>query len=137
MQQEFTDDRMRFFLGDVRDAERTRQLLQQAPAVYRTQVNDLLLTALARVLCQWTNTDSALVQLEGHGREDLFDDVDLSRTVGWFTALFPVLLDAGDPVASLCVTISGQHANGELIDRIGHEVRNAARSISGAAFDIN
>ena len=77
------------------DAERTRQLLQQAPAVYRTQVNDLLLTALAKVLCEWTGADSALVQLEGHGREDLFDDVDLSRTVGWFTSMFPVRLTPG------------------------------------------
>ncbi|WP_129973115.1 MULTISPECIES: non-ribosomal peptide synthase/polyketide synthase [unclassified Pseudomonas] len=77
------------------DAERTRQLLQQAPAVYRTQVNDLLLTALAKVLCEWTGAESALVQLEGHGREDLFDDVDLSRTVGWFTSMFPVRLTPG------------------------------------------
>ncbi len=70
----------------------TRQLLQQAPAAYRTQVNDLLLTALARVICRWTGQDSTLIQLEGHGREELFDDVDLSRTVGWFTSLFPVKL---------------------------------------------
>jgi aryl carrier-like protein len=69
-------------------AHTTEQLLQQAPAAYRTQVNDLLLTALARVLCRWTGQPSALVQLEGHGREDLFDDVDLSRCVGWFTTLF-------------------------------------------------
>ncbi|WP_207267288.1 non-ribosomal peptide synthase/polyketide synthase [Pseudomonas sp. FW300-N1B4] len=86
------------------DAERTRQLLQQAPAVYRTQVNDLLLTALARVLCEWTASDSALVQLEGHGREDLFDDLDLSRTVGWFTSMFPVRLT---PQASLEASIKG------------------------------
>ncbi|MCZ7024402.1 condensation domain-containing protein, partial [Salmonella enterica] len=56
------------------DAERTRQLLQQAPTAYRTQINDLLLTALARVICQWTGHASSLIQLEGHGREDLFDD---------------------------------------------------------------
>ncbi|TBU87892.1 non-ribosomal peptide synthase/polyketide synthase [Phytopseudomonas dryadis] len=86
------------------DTGRTRQLLQQAPAVYRTQVNDLLLTALARVLCEWTASDSALVQLEGHGREDLFDDVDLSRTVGWFTSMFPVRLRPG---ATLEASIKG------------------------------
>ncbi|TCV59961.1 non-ribosomal peptide synthetase [Pseudomonas fluorescens] len=74
------------------DAERTRQLLQQAPSAYRTQVNDLLLTALARVLCRWSGHDSALVQLEGHGREALFDDLDLTRTVGWFTSVYPVRL---------------------------------------------
>ncbi|WP_426205167.1 non-ribosomal peptide synthase/polyketide synthase [Pseudomonas sp. TWP3-1] len=86
------------------DAERTRQLLQQAPAVYRTQVNDLLLTALARVLCEWTASDSALVQLEGHGREDLFDELDLSRTVGWFTSMFPVRLT---PAAGFEASIKG------------------------------
>ena len=74
------------------DAERTRQLLQQAPSAYRTQVNDLLLTALARVMCRWTGQPSALVQLEGHGRETLFDGIDLSRSVGWFTSAYPVRL---------------------------------------------
>ncbi len=74
------------------DREQTRRLLQQAPAAYRTQVNDLLLTALARALCNWSRQSSALVQLEGHGREELFDDLDLTRTVGWFTSLYPVKL---------------------------------------------
>ncbi|ROM93494.1 non-ribosomal peptide synthetase [Pseudomonas brassicacearum] len=72
--------------------EYTRQLLQQAPSAYRTQVNDLLLTALARVLCRWSGNDSALIQLEGHGRESLFDDIDLTRTVGWFTSAYPLRL---------------------------------------------
>ncbi|HCS45472.1 MAG TPA: hypothetical protein DIW52_22035, partial [Pseudomonas sp.] len=77
------------------DNERTRQLLQQAPSAYRTQVNDLLLTALTRALCRCSGHESALIQLEGHGRETLFDEIDLSRTVGWFTTLFPVLLEVG------------------------------------------
>ncbi|OHW38917.1 non-ribosomal peptide synthetase [Pseudomonas sp. 06C 126] len=72
--------------------EQTRQLLQQAPAAYRTQVNDLLLAALARTVCQWTGQPSALIQLEGHGREELFDDIDLTRTLGWFTSLYPLRL---------------------------------------------
>ncbi|OYU04460.1 MAG: non-ribosomal peptide synthetase [Pseudomonas sp. PGPPP1] len=74
------------------DAEHTRQLLQQAPSAYRTQVNDLLLTALARVLCRWSGHASALIQLEGHGRETLFDDLDLTRSVGWFTSAYPLRL---------------------------------------------
>ncbi|WP_410573852.1 non-ribosomal peptide synthase/polyketide synthase [Amycolatopsis sp. cmx-4-61] len=74
------------------DAELTRALLQDVPGVYRTQVNDVLLAALGRVLARWTGRDGVLVDLEGHGREDLFADVDLSRTVGWFTSLFPVAL---------------------------------------------
>ena len=74
------------------DAERTQQLLQQAPRAYRTQVNDLLLTALARVLCHWSGQPSVLIQLEGHGRETLFDEIDLTRTVGWFTSAYPLRL---------------------------------------------
>jgi amino acid adenylation domain-containing protein/non-ribosomal peptide synthase protein (TIGR01720 family) len=84
------------------DREQTRQLLQQAPAIYRTQVNDLLLTALARALSRWTGEASALIQLEGHGREELFDDIDLTRTVGWFSSLFPVRLT---PTAELGASI--------------------------------
>ncbi|MDD0977468.1 non-ribosomal peptide synthetase, partial [Pseudomonas fontis] len=74
------------------DAGLTRALLQEAPAAYRTQVNDLLLTALARVIARWTGEESVLVQLEGHGREELFDSIDLIRSVGWFTSLFPARL---------------------------------------------
>jgi amino acid adenylation domain-containing protein/non-ribosomal peptide synthase protein (TIGR01720 family) len=77
------------------DSDETKVLLQNVPAVYRTQVNDVLLSALARVLSEWTGHDRVLVDLEGHGREELFDDVDLSRTVGWFTTMFPVALNAG------------------------------------------
>jgi len=73
----------------------TRALLQQVPAVYRTQVNDVLLAALGRVLGEWTGREQVLVDLEGHGREELFDRVDLSRTVGWFTTLCPVALPVG------------------------------------------
>ncbi|MEX5558274.1 non-ribosomal peptide synthetase [Pseudomonas rhodesiae] len=87
------------------DAEHTRQLLQQAPSAYRTQVNDLLLTALARVLCRWSGHDSALIQLEGHGREPLFDDIDLSRSVGWFTSAYPLRLtpqaELGDSIKAI------------------------------------
>ncbi|MFD4315427.1 amino acid adenylation domain-containing protein [Streptomyces sp. NPDC058548] len=74
------------------DAELTRALLRDVPVAYRTQVNDVLLTALAAVLADWTGGDAVAVELEGHGRENLFDDVDLSRTAGWFTTLFPVVL---------------------------------------------
>uniref|UniRef100_UPI002361F814 non-ribosomal peptide synthetase n=1 Tax=Pseudomonas sp. SBT1-2 TaxID=3027852 RepID=UPI002361F814 len=88
---------------DTRLSKRdTQRLLQDAPAAYRTQINDLLLTALARVITRWTGGDSALVQLEGHGREDLFDNLDLSRTVGWFTSVFPVKLT---PQAALADSI--------------------------------
>ncbi|WP_331831757.1 amino acid adenylation domain-containing protein [Pseudomonas sp. LH21] len=85
------------------DPALTRKLLQVAPAAYRTQVNDLLLAALARVLCDWTEEESVLIQLEGHGREDLFPELDLSRTLGWFSSLFPVRLTPAHGLgAGLC-----------------------------------
>lgn len=56
-------------------------------------MDDVLLTALARSLTRRTGSPAALVHLERHGREPLFDDMDLSRTVGWFTALVPLRLD--------------------------------------------
>ncbi|MGH3884232.1 MAG: condensation domain-containing protein, partial [Pseudonocardiaceae bacterium] len=73
-------------------AAQTDALLHRVPAVYRTQINDVLLSALGRVLSAWTGRDRVLVTLEGHGREELLDGVDLSRTVGWFTSQFPVAL---------------------------------------------
>ncbi|HEX2191399.1 MAG TPA: amino acid adenylation domain-containing protein, partial [Longimicrobiaceae bacterium] len=73
--------------------EETRTLLQEAPAAYRTQVGDLLLAALARAVGRWTGDGRVLVELESHGREEVVEGVDLSRTVGWFTAPYPLLLD--------------------------------------------
>ena len=71
----------------------TRALLQRVPTAYRTQINDVLLTALGRALQQWTGGEAFRIDMEGHGREDLFDGVDVSRTVGWFTTMFPVRLE--------------------------------------------
>ncbi|MFS8067586.1 MAG: condensation domain-containing protein, partial [Byssovorax sp.] len=70
--------------------EETQQLLREVPEAYQTQINDILLTAFAQAFGDLTGSDVTLVDLEGHGREELFDDVDLSRTVGWFTTVFPV-----------------------------------------------
>ncbi|HEX2288933.1 MAG TPA: condensation domain-containing protein, partial [Pseudonocardiaceae bacterium] len=75
------------------DAAQTKALLHDVPGVYRTQVNDVLLAALGRVLSRWTAQRRVLIDLEGHGREEIFDGVDLSRTVGWFTTMFPLALD--------------------------------------------
>jgi len=85
-------------------AAATSALLHEVPQAYRTQINDVLLTALAQSFAGWTGERSLLVELEGHGREEILDGADLSRTVGWFTALFPVLLsleDAADPGRAL------------------------------------
>jgi amino acid adenylation domain-containing protein/non-ribosomal peptide synthase protein (TIGR01720 family) len=74
------------------NAEETRALLQDVPKAYRTQINDILLSALAIAFERWKGIKDLLISLESHGREDVFEDVSLSRTVGWFTSCFPLLL---------------------------------------------
>ncbi|MEN3615862.1 amino acid adenylation domain-containing protein, partial [Plantactinospora sp. ZYX-F-223] len=75
-----------------------RPLLNSVPTAFRARVNDVLLAALALAVTQWRRLrgqDSAagvLVDLEGHGRGELLPGADLSRTVGWFTSLYPVRL---------------------------------------------
>ena len=71
----------------------TKQLLQEVPRVYHTEINDILLAALAATLSGWSGRDKVTIGLEGHGRENLPGSVDVSRTVGWFTSLYPVVLD--------------------------------------------
>ncbi len=74
------------------DVDETRALLQEVPPVYNTQINDVLLTAVLQAFHDWTGERSLLLTLEGHGREDIVENVDLSRTVGWFTSEYPVFL---------------------------------------------
>ncbi|WP_231957828.1 condensation domain-containing protein, partial [Paraburkholderia tropica] len=81
------------------DEDETRQLLQEVPRAYRTGVEDILLTALAQTVGEWSGHGGVLVALEGHGREALgagpgAEELDLSRTVGWFTTQYPVWLEA-------------------------------------------
>jgi len=66
--------------------EETQTLLGSVNEAYNTQINDILLSALVQVLAQWTGNATVVINLEGHGREELFSDVDLSQTVGWFTS---------------------------------------------------
>jgi non-ribosomal peptide synthase protein (TIGR01720 family) len=75
------------------EEDRTRSLLQEVPGAYNTQIHEVLLAALVEAFGRWTGERCLYVDLEGHGREELFDGVDLSRTVGWFTSLFPVFLE--------------------------------------------
>ena len=70
--------------------EETETLLKTFPKTSNTQINDILLTALVEAVSQWTEQRSLLINLESHGREDINDRINITRTVGWFTSLFPV-----------------------------------------------
>ncbi|HXX01339.1 MAG TPA: condensation domain-containing protein, partial [Candidatus Acidoferrales bacterium] len=74
--------------------QETQTLLQKVPESYRTGVDQVLLAAVAFVVAQWSSTPVVCIDVEGHGRqEDLIVGADVSRTVGWFTSVFPVLLN--------------------------------------------
>ena len=80
------------------DTETTRMLLGEVPAAFHAGVNDILLIAFALACAEYLGTGGApiVIDAEGHGRqEDLAADIDLSRTVGWFTSKYPVALAVG------------------------------------------
>ncbi|MDM9379458.1 condensation domain-containing protein [Chlorogloeopsis sp. ULAP01] len=105
------------------NAQDTQALLQEVPATYRTNTQEILLTAFAQASAQWTGEKLVLVDLEENGREvstSGIDNVDISRTVGWITTTYPILLDletADNPGDALKV------------------VKEQIRSISGQGID--
>ncbi|MEU3597316.1 amino acid adenylation domain-containing protein [Streptomyces sp. NPDC006798] len=108
-------------------AEVTKAVLDTLPAVFRGGPDDGLLAALALALAQWRRARGvpdapALIRLEGHGRdEDAVPGADLARTVGWFTAMYPVRLDLTglDPAEAL----DGGPAAGRAVKAVKEQLR--------------
>ena len=108
----------------------TGALLTRVPAAFHGGVNDVLLTGLALAVADWCRrrgrgtsqaSHAVLVDLEGHGREEVFADVDLSRTVGWFTSLYPVRLDPG--ALDLDEALAGGAALGRALKPVKEQLR--------------
>ncbi|WP_431782701.1 amino acid adenylation domain-containing protein [Streptomyces chumphonensis] len=99
------------------DTAATRALVTTLPTAHRTTPDAVLLTALAKAVRAWRGAGRLLVALEGHGRPP---QVDLSQTVGWFTAVHPVLLDADDDVPAVRERLRAQG------DGLGHGVLTTA-----------
>ncbi|MCP5054395.1 MAG: amino acid adenylation domain-containing protein, partial [bacterium] len=79
------------------DKEKSLQLVKEANWVYNTEINDLFLTILGMSIKEWSGNTQVLFNLEGHGREGIIEDIDISRTIGWFTSQYPVVLDMSLP----------------------------------------
>ncbi|WP_242311569.1 non-ribosomal peptide synthetase [Bacillus cereus group sp. BfR-BA-01331] len=73
--------------------EETHALLQEVPVTHKTRINEVLLAALGQAIVDFTNQQTVSIHLEGHGREEMVEGIDLSRTVGWFTSIYPVHLN--------------------------------------------
>jgi amino acid adenylation domain-containing protein/non-ribosomal peptide synthase protein (TIGR01720 family) len=80
--------------GELLTVEETAELLTEVNRAFNTDINDILLTALSITLNRWTGKGRHAIVLEGHGREDILEDITISRTVGWFTSQYPVILQS-------------------------------------------
>ncbi|WP_437671269.1 amino acid adenylation domain-containing protein [Sorangium sp. So ce131] len=78
------------------DRATTQKLLDRLRDVFRIQPLEALVAALAESLSGWMPRERITMALEGHGRDELDERVDLSRSVGWFTAVYPVTLEITD-----------------------------------------
>jgi amino acid adenylation domain-containing protein/non-ribosomal peptide synthase protein (TIGR01720 family) len=108
--------------------EQTEPLLTGVPAAFHATVQDVLVTALALAAAHWRGQRGRgdgrgiLIDVEGHGREEIADGLDLSRTVGWFTSLYPVRLDPGvDDWAQLW---AGGPAAGDALRTVKEQLRS-------------
>ena len=97
----------------------TQSLLRDVHRAYRTEINDVLLTALARAISDWSGNLEIYLDLEGHGRESFSDKIDLSRTVGWFTSVYPVRL---------------KYENGQSVQDNLKSIKEQLRHIPGKGF---
>jgi len=96
--------------------EETRILLREAPAAFGAEILDFLLTAMARAFKNWTGEDTLAIDLEAHGRENIVKGIHLTRSVGWFTTLYPIYL-----------SLSRNPDQGEAIKLIKEQLRLVPR----------
>jgi amino acid adenylation domain-containing protein/non-ribosomal peptide synthase protein (TIGR01720 family) len=101
----------------------TDLLMGPAHTAYGTEMNDLLLTGLGIAIQKWAGHDQVVIALEGHGREEMMETINISRTVGWFTSVYPVGID-----------MSGSHNMALLIKRVKENLRRIPTK--GAGYGI-
>ncbi|MCC2607745.1 non-ribosomal peptide synthetase [Planctobacterium marinum] len=134
------------YLSASLSKEETTHLLQSSLASYDVQINELLLTCVYAAIAEWTGDNRVLLQMESHGREALFDDVDLSQTLGWFLASYPYILSCDSlDLAAIMDTIKQQYKEipsngisyGVLRYLAGHDEISVFDSNSPSQFVFN
>ncbi len=85
------------------DAAETAKLLTEVHASFNTQINDILLGAFLVAVKKQYGNYRLRIDLEGHGREAVQEGININRTVGWFTSIYPVILETGQPDLKGCV----------------------------------
>ncbi|MEC0249450.1 condensation domain-containing protein, partial [Paenibacillus chitinolyticus] len=84
--------------------EETAQLIHQASRAYNTEINDLLISALGMTVRKLTGARDVTIGMEGHGREPIHKRIDIDRTVGWFTSIYPVVVPCQEDIAESIIT---------------------------------
>ncbi|NNF16906.1 MAG: non-ribosomal peptide synthetase, partial [Gammaproteobacteria bacterium] len=109
-------------------AEETQALMTNVTTNWRTQPHDLMLLALEQTLREWTGAPAFTVDVEAHGREAVSGELDLLRTIGWFTSIYPVRLAHGLPAT---------HTPEQMVDSL-RQLRDAQRQLpaGGIAFGV-
>ncbi|QNS09248.1 non-ribosomal peptide synthetase [Streptomyces xanthii] len=109
------------------DTGTTNALLTTVTAAFHGRVDDVLLTAFALAVADWRrrrglgDSDAVLIDLEGHGREGGDSGADLSRTVGWFTSMYPVRIAPGP--LDRADALAGGPAAGQAVKRVKEQLR--------------
>ncbi|MFA7290466.1 MAG: amino acid adenylation domain-containing protein, partial [Melioribacteraceae bacterium] len=89
----------------ILDTSLTQKLQTQVHHVYNTEINDILLTGLGLAIRDVFGIQKSIVKMEGHGREEIIEGIDIGRTVGWFTSIYPFVLDISDSNGNELVTV--------------------------------
>ncbi|HHB89901.1 MAG TPA: hypothetical protein ENK60_01180, partial [Anaerolineae bacterium] len=119
------------------DAEATQTLLQGLPEVFGSDMQTGLLAALAWALRAWTGEARLKLAMEGHGRDLALPGMDITRTVGWFTTLFPVALDIRDAIEIPAVLARVQEQLGQASARaVSYGLLRYLRGEAGLAGEM-
>ncbi|MFK8105307.1 MAG: amino acid adenylation domain-containing protein, partial [Saprospiraceae bacterium] len=122
----------------------TQTLLKEANSAYGTEINDLLLSALAKTISDWSEKENVVIGLEGHGREFITAEIDITNTLGWFTNLYPISLAVSPAMPSADLiksvkeqlrTIPGKGLSYNLL-RYLHPKEEVRQSLGQAKWDI-
>jgi bacitracin synthase 3 len=102
------DDEQVFHYGNIEvtfDEEDTNQLLYDSSEAFHTEINDLLISALAKSISNALQNKEVVIGLEGHGREELHKKVDIDRTIGWFTSMYPIVVSSENSLDNHIISV--------------------------------
>ncbi|OQX08972.1 MAG: hypothetical protein BWK80_47525, partial [Desulfobacteraceae bacterium IS3] len=116
--------------------EDTNRMIRNVNHAYHTDINDILLVSLARAMKRWHGVSRTTIMLEGHGRESLFEDTDITRTVGWFTSEYPVVLELPSDDASVQIKTVKERLRQIPNKGIGYGILKYLTTAEQASFQL-